>query len=45
MGPHEFLQGSATTVWHAPMPIASYLPLTIIGDYKTQVHSVGGKRY
>jgi aminopeptidase N len=41
----EFPGGSATTVWHAPMPIASYLPVTIIGDYTAKVHSVGGRRY
>jgi hypothetical protein len=40
-----FPQGSATTVWHAPMPIASYLPLTIVGDYTSEVHIVDGKRY
>lgn len=29
----EFPRGSATTTWDAPFPIASYLPLTIVGDY------------
>jgi hypothetical protein len=41
----EFPQGSATTVWQAPMPIASYLALTIVGDYTTSVHTVDGTRY
>jgi aminopeptidase N len=41
----EFLQGSATTLWRAPMPIASYLALTIVGDYTAKVHVVGGRRY
>jgi hypothetical protein len=41
----EFPKGSTTTVWHAPMPIASYLPLTIVGDYTAKVHTVDGKRY
>ncbi|MGH2907920.1 MAG: M1 family aminopeptidase, partial [Solirubrobacteraceae bacterium] len=41
----EFPQGSATTVWHAPMGIASYLALTIVGDYASRVHTVGGRRY
>jgi hypothetical protein len=41
----EFPQGSTTTVWHAPMPIASYLPLTIVGDYTTRVRTVSGTRY
>jgi hypothetical protein len=40
-----FPQGSATTVWHAPMPIASYLPLTIVGDYTSTVRRVDGRRY
>jgi len=41
----EFPQGSATTVWHAPMPIASYLALTIVGDYTTEIHTTDGTRY
>jgi hypothetical protein len=41
----QFPQGSATTGWHAPMPIASYLALTIVGDYTAKVHTVEGKRY
>jgi hypothetical protein len=41
----EFLQGSATTVWHASMPIASYLALTIVGDYTAEVHTVDGTHY
>jgi hypothetical protein len=40
-----FPKGSTTTVWHAPMPIASYLPLTIVGDYTAKVHTIDGKRY
>ena len=40
-----FPQGSTTTVWHAPMPIASYLALTIVGDYTTTLHTVDGRRY
>lgn len=40
----QFPQGSATTGWHAPM-IASYLPLTIVGDYTTDIHTVDGTRY
>jgi hypothetical protein len=40
-----FPNGSTTTVWHAPMPIASYLPLTIVGDYTARVHTVDGRRY
>ena len=41
----EFPQGSTTTVWHAPMPIAGYLALTIVGDYVTRIRTVDGKRY
>jgi hypothetical protein len=41
----EFPTGSATTVWHAPMPIASYLALTIVGDYTEEDHTVDGRRY
>jgi hypothetical protein len=41
----EFPQGSATTVWHAPMPIASYQALTIIGNYTSEVHTIHGTRY
>lgn len=41
----EFPHGSTTTVWHAPMPIASYLALTIVGDYTSKVHTVAGTRY
>jgi hypothetical protein len=41
----QFPKGSTTTVWHAPMPIASYLALTIVGDYTTTVHTVDGRRY
>jgi hypothetical protein len=41
----EFPEGSVTTVWHAPMPIASYLPLTIVGDYAEKVRTVDGRRY
>lgn len=41
----EFPRGSTTTVWHAPMGIPSYLPLTIIGDYSLTSHVVGGMRY
>ncbi len=41
----QFPDGSATTVWHAPMPIASYLALTIVGDYTSRVHTVDGRRY
>jgi hypothetical protein len=40
-----FPEGSTTTVWHAPMPIASYLPLTIVGDYTAQARTVDGTRY
>jgi Peptidase family M1 domain/Peptidase M1 N-terminal domain len=40
-----FPQGSTTTRWHAPMPIASYLALTIVGDYTVKVHTVAGTRY
>lgn len=41
----EFPQGSTTTVWHASMPVASYLALTIVGDYTAKVHTVDGVRY
>jgi aminopeptidase N len=41
----EFPQGSATTVWHAPMPVASYLALTIVGDYSSKVPTIDGRRY
>ena len=41
----EFPKGSTTTVWHAPMPIASYLALTIVGDYTAKVHTIDGTRY
>jgi hypothetical protein len=41
----EFPHGSATTVWHAPMGIASYLALTIVGDYTTKIHTADGTRY
>ena len=41
----EFPNGSTTTVWHAPMPIASYLALTLVGDYATKAHAVNGTRY
>ncbi|MCL2581926.1 MAG: hypothetical protein FWE35_05660 [Streptosporangiales bacterium] len=41
----QFPHGSATTLWHAPMPIASYLALTIVGDYTTRVRIVDGRRY
>jgi hypothetical protein len=41
----QFPKGSATTVWHAPMPIASYLALTIVGDYTTKVDTIDGRRY
>ncbi len=40
-----FPKGSTTTLWHAPMPIASYLPLTIVGDYTAKVHTVDGRPY
>jgi aminopeptidase N len=40
-----FPEGSATTVWHAPMPIASYLALTIVGNYTGRVHTVDGRRF
>jgi hypothetical protein len=41
----EFPAGSATTVWHAPMHIPSYLALTIVGDYSSTSHVVAGTRY
>ena len=42
----QFPQGSATWHWHAPMPINSYLPLSIIGDYKLTVrHTADGMPY
>jgi hypothetical protein len=41
----NFPAGSTTTVWHAPMPIASYLPLTIVGDYTAKVRIIAGRRY
>jgi len=40
-----FPKGSTTTAWHAPMPIASYLALTIVGGYTAKVHTVDAKRY
>lgn len=40
-----FPKGSTTTVWHAPMPIASYLALTVVGDYSEKVHTVDDRRY
>ncbi len=32
-GDAQFPAGSATWSWHAPMPIASYLALSLFGDY------------
>jgi hypothetical protein len=40
-----FPRGSTTTVWHAPMPISSYLALTIVGDYTMKVRTADGRRY
>jgi hypothetical protein len=34
----QFPHGSATWHWHAPMPIASYLALSMIGDYSFSSH-------
>jgi 4-amino-4-deoxy-L-arabinose transferase-like glycosyltransferase len=41
----QFPHGSATPVWSAPMPIASYLALTIVGDYTARVRTVDSRRY
>jgi aminopeptidase N len=41
----EFPQGSTTTVWHAPTPIASYLVQTTVGDYNETLNTVDGLRY
>ncbi len=43
---HEFPHGSATWHWSAPMPIPSYLVLTMVGDYKlTSRLGADGRRY
>ena len=42
----EYPDGSATWHWSAPMPIPSYLALTMVGDYKvTSRLGVDGRRY
>jgi hypothetical protein len=38
----QFPNGSATWHWHAPMPIASYLALSIIGDYTLSKRTLRG---
>lgn len=42
----DFPTGSATWHWHAPFPVASYLALSIVGDYSLRSHiGADGRRY